>query len=372
MAPGFAVKQQTAEGDPPRVAYAMPREVAKALGRESEEGLRPVAEFQVVLADRRVRLITPGTLKGLSLFDRALIRARQPYFSFASRVLARGHGLRTVIAPGEDVGLPLALWSFLRRSRVRILIITHGSFLASPKFALLMRLLRRAKRVHFLTLSESIANTLVDEHGVPARRVHNTGYSTDTQFFDPGKSSEPKHQRLVVSCGTANRDYRSLVRATDEIPDISVEIAADSAWIPLRVDIEDDSVPDYLTITKLDYVGLRNLYARAAVVVVPLYAGKHAAGYSAIAEAMAMGKPVIATTTEAPSDFIVDGVTGFYVPPEDAALLRERILLLLENEQLAEQMGRAGRERMMSDFDVRSYANRIARVAGLGELEAKR
>lgn len=362
--------QRMLKPDQLHVAYAMPMEVSKGLGRESEEGLRPVAEFQVVLTDPRVRLITPGTLQHDSLFARALNRARQPYLSFASRVVASGRGLRTVIVPGEDIGIQLALWTLLRRSRVRILIITHGSFMASPKFAVLMRLLRRAKRVHFLTLSESIANTLVNEHRVPSRRVHNTGYSTDTQFFDPDKSSESTNQRLVVSCGTANRDYRSLVRATDEIPNISVEIAADSAWIPLRVDIEDDSIPDYLTITKLNYVGLRDLYARAAVVVVPLYAGKHAAGYSAIAEAMAMGKPVIATITESPSDFIIDGVTGFYVPPGDPTALRERIRLLFENKQLAEQMGQAGRQRMVDEFDVRSYANRIARVAGLGELQA--
>lgn len=352
------------------IVYAIPRGVPSNLGNESQGGLRPFAEFQVVLADPRVRLVVPETVGRDPLFVRWLTRANQPYFAFASRVLAKGQGLRTVIAPGEDVGIPFAFWAMLRRSRVRILIITHGSFMASPKFALVMRVLRRAKRVHFLPLSRSIAETLVAEHRVPSERVHQTGYSTDTRFFDPARSAESTQPRLVVSCGTANRDYRTLVRATDEIPDISVEIAADSAWIPLRVDIQDDSIPDYLTISKHDYLGLRDLYARAAVVVVPLYAGKHAAGYSAIAEAMAMGKPVIATTTDAPSDFIVDGVTGFYVPPGDAALLQARIRTLLDNRELAEEMGQAGRQRMVAEFDVRSYASRIAQVAGLSELRS--
>ena len=68
------------------------------------------------------------------------------------------------------------------------------------------------------------------------------------------------------------------------------------------------------------------LYAESACVVVPLYDAVHACGYAVIAEAMAMGKPVITTRIAGRGDYIIEGETGFYVPPGDAAALRDRIL----------------------------------------------
>jgi glycosyltransferase involved in cell wall biosynthesis len=59
-----------------------------------------------------------------------------------------------------------------------------------------------------------------------------------------------------------------------------------------------------------------------------------------ILEAMAMGLPVIATTASAGEYIIEDGIDGLLVPPGDIEALKSKILLVYENRDLAEQMGK--------------------------------
>ena len=68
-------------------------------------------------------------------------------------------------------------------------------------------------------------------------------------------------------------------------------------------------------------------------------------------EAMACGKPVVASKAGGLRDSIEDGVTGFHFPPDDANTLSEKINILLDDPSLREKMGRAGRERAVRLFD---------------------
>ena len=63
-------------------------------------------------------------------------------------------------------------------------------------------------------------------------------------------------------------------------------------------------------------------------------------------EAMASGRPVIASDTGGLSDIVVHGQTGLLVPPGDAGALRQAIEQLLANAELRERMGQAGQSRL--------------------------
>lgn len=65
-----------------------------------------------------------------------------------------------------------------------------------------------------------------------------------------------------------------------------------------------------------------------------------------IMEAMASGLPVVATKTSGAKDLVLDGETGFLVPIKDVFAIKEKIKILLENSDLRESMGRAGRRRI--------------------------
>ena len=58
----------------------------------------------------------------------------------------------------------------------------------------------------------------------------------------------------------------------------------------------------------------------------------------ALVEAMALGKPVVASRVGGIIDLVDDGVSGFLVPPADPQALADRILFLLENPETARRM----------------------------------
>lgn len=88
---------------------------------------------------------------------------------------------------------------------------------------------------------------------------------------------------------------------------------------------------------------LAELYARAAVVVCP----SRRDGFPvACAEAMAHGRPVVASAVGGLPDMVVDGETGLLVPPRDAAALRAAVDRLLADPDLRRRLGRAARERI--------------------------
>jgi glycosyltransferase involved in cell wall biosynthesis len=71
-----------------------------------------------------------------------------------------------------------------------------------------------------------------------------------------------------------------------------------------------------------------------------------------VLEAMASERPVIATNIGGSPDQVVEGVTGFLVPPNDPEALADKIQLLLADSELLKKMGKAGRERVMTEFPV--------------------
>ncbi len=78
-----------------------------------------------------------------------------------------------------------------------------------------------------------------------------------------------------------------------------------------------------------------------------------AEGFSnAILESMAASLPMVATDVGGNREAIVEGVTGFLVPPRDPVALADRILRLLGDRNLAQRMGRAGRERIETTFSL--------------------
>ena len=78
---------------------------------------------------------------------------------------------------------------------------------------------------------------------------------------------------------------------------------------------------------------------------------------TSILDAMACGKPVVATTAGGIPEVVADGETGLLVPPRDAAAMASAIVRLLADRSLRERMGAAGlahvRERFSAEIMVK-------------------
>jgi colanic acid/amylovoran biosynthesis glycosyltransferase len=146
-------------------------------------------------------------------------------------------------------------------------------------------------------------------------------------------SDEPAHV-LFVGRLSEEKGVAELLEATDGLPRV---IVGDG---PLR-----DRVPDAVGFVPPSDLG--PYFERAAVVVCP----SRREGYGVVArEAMAHGRPVVATAVGGLADAVEDGVTGLLVPPRDPAALRAALERLLADGELRRRLGAAARKAACDSF----------------------
>jgi glycosyltransferase involved in cell wall biosynthesis len=143
-----------------------------------------------------------------------------------------------------------------------------------------------------------------------------------------GREADPA-EVLFAGRLSPEKGIEELVAATEGM---NLVVAGDG---PLR-----ELVPGSLGF--VPHAELERLYARAAVVVLPSY---REGLPLCVIEAMAHGRPVVASAVGGIPELVRDGETGFLVEPGDVAGLRAAIQRLLADPELRRRLGRAGRER---------------------------
>ena len=107
------------------------------------------------------------------------------------------------------------------------------------------------------------------------------------------------------------------------------------------------------------FLGLRDDVHRLLGAVDVFTLPSHREGFPrSIIEAMAAGKPVVATNIRGSREAIVDGETGLLVPVADVHALAGSLERLLGDDALAKRMGSKARERALELFDERKVLDR--------------
>jgi glycosyltransferase involved in cell wall biosynthesis len=112
---------------------------------------------------------------------------------------------------------------------------------------------------------------------------------------------------------------------------------------------------------RVSFLGHRNdipdLLASCDVFVLPsLYEGLPVS----VLEAMAAGKPVVATAVGGTCEVVLHGQTGLLVPPRDPAALARAIRTLLADPDLVQQLTQAAKVRLCQKFRADTMVERIA------------
>ncbi|MBU2495302.1 MAG: glycosyltransferase family 4 protein [Candidatus Omnitrophota bacterium] len=82
----------------------------------------------------------------------------------------------------------------------------------------------------------------------------------------------------------------------------------------------------------------------------------------AVAQALAGGVPVVAFDVDGTREVVIDGVTGFLVPPQDSEKLVAAIISALHNSEKSQAMARAGQQFVLNNFAVNLMVSRIEAV----------
>ncbi|HVG02753.1 MAG TPA: glycosyltransferase family 4 protein, partial [Nitrospira sp.] len=79
-------------------------------------------------------------------------------------------------------------------------------------------------------------------------------------------------------------------------------------------------------------------------------------------QALAIGLPIVSTTTGSIPDVVIDGESGFLVAPRDVDALADRIGRLLADSALRTAMGRLGRQRVERSYSIDRMVDELERV----------
>lgn len=86
---------------------------------------------------------------------------------------------------------------------------------------------------------------------------------------------------------------------------------------------------------------------------------------NAVLEYMAAGKPVVATDVGGVSEVVEDGVNGYLIESDDSVALAEKLLLLIEDPQLATSFGESGKEKVSKEFSTDRQVERTLELYGV-------
>jgi glycosyltransferase involved in cell wall biosynthesis len=107
-------------------------------------------------------------------------------------------------------------------------------------------------------------------------------------------------------------------------------------------------------------VGFRNdipaLLALLDVVVIPSLYGEGVP--QSLTQALAMARPVVASTDGGIPEVVKDGITGLLIPPGNPTMLSEKVTFILKNPSSGSRMGQAGRRVIEERYSLNNMLTR--------------
>ena len=223
----------------------------------------------------------------------------------------------------------------------------------------------------FLCASEAIRQMLIGD-GVPAARAVTVHEGIDLERVEAAPPANlhaelwlPHHAPIVgnVAALVPHKGQRHLIEAArlvlPQVPDARFVIAGEGELRPaLERQIKDHHLEKHVLLA-----GFRPdvLSVHKAFDIFVMSSVTEGLGTSLL-DAMAAGKPVVATTAGGIPEVVVDGETVFLVPPRDHDAMAGAIVKLLKDDALRQRMGDAGRARVRTIFSAERMVQDTLRV----------
>lgn len=213
-----------------------------------------------------------------------------------------------------------------------------------------------------VTITDALRTFTVERVGIPSPKVETIHYGMDAPPEPWGENPPddvPDEARIVLAVTrlTHQKGVDVAVRALEQLPQDTVLVVLGEG--PERSSLE--ALARRVGVRSRMFLPGREpdvaaWLRRAAVLVHPV----RWEGFGlAVLEAMLAGLPVVASDVSSLPELVVDGKTGFLVPPEDPAALAEAITLALDDTGA---LGEAGFRRARSEFSVERMADRTAHL----------
>jgi glycosyltransferase involved in cell wall biosynthesis len=266
-----------------------------------------------------------------------------------------------------------AMASRLIQPRPKLLRIRHIS--APLNRNLMTRLLyRRLFDMVVVTGGDKTKRELVKRDGLSADRVAAFPIGLDVDYFRPAAPDRDlrlefalPNDHLLVGLISYLRSYkgheyfieaaRIIASQRDDVTFVIVGEGPEEQTLRSRIG-------QLRLETRIRMLGFRqdllNVFRSFNVFAIPSVEGDTIP--QVLMQALAVGIPVVSTTVGSIPDVVIQGETGFVVPPRDAAALAERIAALLDDAALRARLGAQGRSLVERSYSLEHMLDRLERV----------
>jgi glycosyltransferase involved in cell wall biosynthesis/predicted ATP-grasp superfamily ATP-dependent carboligase len=252
---------------------------------------------------------------------------------------------------------------------VPIITTLHGKMYYWEKWRRRLACRFAARQSKMVAVSEDTKNFLITRVGV--KKEHLTtirnGIDINTYFHKQAAekarngANDGKRGPVIGTVGNLypvkGQTYllKALPMVIKSFPDVTCFIAGEGELLDqLKAEAAELGIEE-----KVKFLGFRDdipeLLQELDVFVLPSLS--EGLPLSAL-EAMAAGKPVVATDVGGTHEAVIDDHTGFLVPAADPKALSEKILCLLRNPELAKRFGEAGKKRVKQFFSQETMIKR--------------
>jgi L-malate glycosyltransferase len=286
----------------------------------------------------------------------------------------RREGVQIVHAHDMYSNIFATFWA--RVARTPVIVASRRWWHSLPN-----RKLQLGNRVAFrladavLANSAEVARSVREEAGIAAAKVRTVTNFVDERAFVPPASIELAAMRrawkvpsgtVVVGCVARLdpvKDHPTLVRAVHALrarfPRLHLVLVGDGPVRPsLEALVRSLELQDAVTLVGEVRDGRNHHHGFDISVLCSVSEGFP----NTLVEAMAAGRPVVATAVGGSIDAVVDGETGLLVPPGSAEQLAAALTRVIEDAALRHRLGDAGRTRAATLFTASDTVARLERM----------
>lgn len=293
----------------------------------------------------------------------------------ATRRIIKQRGIEIVNTHSSGDG-----WSGAIAAKLSGVICVRTRHLSNPvRPNLLHQLLYGRLTDYILTTGEAVRQRMIDENGIDPKRIESVPTGVDVDLFDPAryernafrdemKIGEDEFVWGMVAMIRRMKGHQVLAEAAAILlkahPQTRFVIVGDiPSDSPVRADFEaklaECGITDRFIMTGYR-TDIASIMAGCDAIVLPSLASEGLP--QSITQAMAMAKPVVGTDIGATPEVVLNGQTGYVVPPRDAEALAAAMEKVMSDPQGRAAMGANGRKLIVEKYGLNSMVDDVERV----------
>lgn len=276
-------------------------------------------------------------------------------------------------------GVTNITWFVSRITGIPFSFTAHAKDIYRPNLNPGDLLERKLAAARFVTTCTAANESFLRMRSADPAKIFTVYHGLDTDYFAPETASrDPGSAPVILSVGrfVEKKGFDYLIDACSQLKKAGQVF--ECVIVGERGDQFDDRFDQILEKVRAlglgDDVKLRDavtqdelkaIYGRATVFVLPCRVtsdGDRDGIPNVLAEAMAMGIPVVSTAISGIPELVEDEVDGLLVPEKDSAAIANALRRLLQHPDLRSRLGQASRQKICTCFDSRNTTSALKQL----------